>query len=78
MSKPDGGSAFPKQSGIESALGDDRGMSLRDWFAGQALAGWLASKPEEALVNTVMTAEVCYEYAAAMLVERLIVPKEKE
>jgi hypothetical protein len=24
-----------------------RGMSLRDWFAGQALSGWLASFPND-------------------------------
>ncbi len=37
----DGGPAFPCSApeGYEPSLG----MSLRDWFAGQALAGWLAS-----------------------------------
>lgn len=46
------------------------GMSLRDWFAGQALAGTLAfpipggeKKPENA-------ARYAYEYADAMLAER--------
>ena len=36
----DGGPAFPRDGG--EAVGTD-GMSLRDWFAGQALAGTLAS-----------------------------------
>lgn len=33
--------AFPSAA-IDDAYG---GMTLRDWFAGQALAGWLASAP---------------------------------
>ena len=36
--KNDGGSAFPHPAWNES-----RGMSLRDWFAGQALAGMMAA-----------------------------------
>lgn len=40
MMKDDGGSAFPCEGG--SGLYPDSGMSLRDWFAGQALAGLLA------------------------------------
>lgn len=49
----DGGSAFPRPASIgnnyltgESGVVVDpqRGMSLRDWFAGQALAGELASQ----------------------------------
>lgn len=52
------------------------GMTLRDWFAGQALAGWLASfvdtvahpgsKPEYAEE----VARVSYNMADAMLAER--------
>ncbi len=34
----DGGSAFPCEGGHDSGLLSDPGMSLRDWFAGQALA----------------------------------------
>ena len=34
---PDGGPAFPLSNGYSL------GMSLRDWFAGQALAGLMAS-----------------------------------
>lgn len=52
-SKPnDGGLAFPPYSG--SPDDDPRnkiiggGMSLRDWFAGQALAGYIASSAQGA------------------------------
>lgn len=40
----DGGPAFPiVGGGGDSRLHEDYGMSLRDWFAGQALAGMNAS-----------------------------------
>ncbi len=35
----DGGAAFPCEGGEASGLHPSPGMSLRDWFAGQALAG---------------------------------------
>lgn len=74
----DGGPAFPFQ-----ALGSDGlpessiepGMSLRDWFAGQALAGWLASygdttehPVESGRANDV--AELSYRLADAFLQSR--------
>lgn len=46
---PDGGAAFPR-TGIPGEYGmvdpGDKGMSLRDWFAGQALNG-LVSQPDD-------------------------------
>jgi hypothetical protein len=40
----DGGPAFPRPSDPCPCIGDTghSGMSLRDWFAGQALAGMIA------------------------------------
>lgn len=38
MEKKDGGSAFPTAY-VDNAPSFDLGMSLRDWFAGQAIAG---------------------------------------
>lgn len=35
---PTGGPAFPIECNIENGYRDDSGMTLRDWFAGQALA----------------------------------------
>lgn len=62
----DGGSAFPRDdfhSGVP-------GMSLRDWFAGQAMAGWLASFGPDAGCRASGVADFAYEIADAMLVAR--------
>jgi hypothetical protein len=44
----DGGSAFPQSYRVpgHSTVVGESGMSLRDWFAGQALAGIMASPLE--------------------------------
>lgn len=53
-------------------------MKLRDYFAGQALVGWLASMPDEALAeydnnarafaeHQTAVAKACYGYADAMI-----------
>lgn len=46
MSERDGGPAFPEAVAVGPS-GDVypgmSGMSLRDWFAGHALSGWLSS-----------------------------------
>lgn len=81
----DGGAAFPSgdvrdADGIGISEGS-RGMSLRDWFAGQALAGVLAS---EIMVRSIgqgardigsdsaypFFADAAYEIADAMLAKR--------
>jgi hypothetical protein len=68
MTMQNGGPAFPcKDAGIVFS-----GMTLRDWFAGQALAGFLASYSGEnvTLPRTADAAERAYDYADAMLRER--------
>ena len=70
----DGGSAFPVHAnhvvvGDRVVAAHEPGMSLRDWFAGQALAGNLAYpggdlSPESAAI-------MAYRYADAMLAARL-------
>ena len=81
MSKQkDGGSAFPM---IESDYhGDGRvfhfsvgGMTLRDWFAGQALAGHLThaipiSTVPENMLPEEYRAQWAYRQADAMIAER--------
>lgn len=70
----DGGPAFPLTSEWTR-----HGMTLRDYFAGQALAGALASDahPDVILATLMETPEairqrarVCYQLADAMLAER--------
>lgn len=68
----DGGPAFPAGYHPEGNSADQHGMSLRDWLAGQALAGWLASyTPDEP--HPVIgkcdnrAAELSYKIADAML-----------
>lgn len=75
MSRPnDGGYAFPQALGIDNAFNGCEGMSLRDYFAAQALAGMLASPPvidrSSPNVNHPGWAENAYKFADAMLAER--------
>lgn len=69
MNANNGGPAFPNDNG------DDRynnGMTLRDWFAGQALAGRIASTrdPEASEWDATWWARKAYETADAMLKAR--------
>jgi hypothetical protein len=79
----DGGPAFPrplslyKPSQLQTPqLGDyfsaaQGGMSLRDWFAGQALAGDMATMTTtDARFHAERIAERCYLVADALLAER--------
>lgn len=61
--KNDGGPAFPHPAWTAS-----RGMSLRDWFAGQALAGMLSSDGRP--TGDQAKAEWAYDLADAMLKAR--------
>lgn len=74
MSKPDGGPAFPHEhlAPYINAAGmpENRpqrwfGMSLRDYFAGQALAGMFAERNILKDANTSELAELCFLNAAA-------------
>ena len=71
----DGGPAFPivgmQDRGGQGILAVfNNGMSLRDWFAGQALAGALASLPPQAHYDADMMAVASYCTADAMLKAR--------
>ena len=60
-------SAFPivcfNTAGMPNALA--HGMTLRDWFAGQALAGLMADS--ECNLKRETAAKACYDMADAML-----------
>ncbi len=58
-------SAFP---GIETPGGGYAGMTLRDYFAGQALIQWRHTMDEAS--SYLQCAEWCYEMADAMLKAR--------
>lgn len=61
----DGGPAFACSGQIRSQAG----MSLRDWFAGQALSGMNAQE-SLGFISYRDVASRCYEYADAMLEAR--------
>jgi hypothetical protein len=63
--KNNGGAAFPRGN-AHCALQD--GMSLRDYFAAQALAGYVDEEGNP--YNESEIAEWCYKVADAMLAER--------
>lgn len=68
----DGGPAFPSKANNTDKF---EGMSLRDWFAGQALAGILASPNtikinDEPIGSANEYADVAYGVADVMLERR--------
>ena len=72
----DGGSAFPLY--LPQEEGDIRlGMSLRDYFAGQALSGYLATWTDNSdgnLFELYHVGKTAYSYADAMLKAREVKP----
>lgn len=77
MSDKTGGAAFPSDKvscvscpdcGKRYLSVPQQGMTLRDWFAGQALVGWLSDPNNTHDADTI--SRCCYEYADAMLAER--------
>ena len=82
MNANEGGSAYPVDGGpafpvpVATPFGDGwmaiGGMTLRDWFAGQALVGWIASTrdPEASAWDATWWARKAYETADAMLKAR--------
>jgi hypothetical protein len=78
---PTGGPAFPIECNIVNGFRDDSGMTLRDWFAGQAVASGVINddpgKKERAEMGISadasqlqIIAAVAYHLADAMLAEK--------
>lgn len=75
----DGGPAFPsgksEKTGYENTLPYYEGMTLRDWFAGQALQGILSQPLDsDCAFNPGLRASSAFEYADAMLTARNNLP----
>jgi hypothetical protein len=69
--KDDGGPAFPiPNDDRPGAYEAHPGMTLRDWFAGQALVGINSWSPGSKPMDPAARAEWCYEQADAMIAER--------
>ena len=70
MATTDGGAAFPRPSKLnpDEVSGDQSGMSLRDWFAGQALAGLTGKMGWSGTERGREMAQWCY-YMGSIMVE---------
>ena len=75
MSKHDGGPAFPqvdrlidRHRGHVHEISSMGGMTLRDWFAGQALVGLVSDTSHSCTPDEI--AHECGLYADAMISER--------
>jgi hypothetical protein len=68
----DGGAAFPRPHSMGPAehVWEQDGMTLRDYFAGQALAGYMACASHPQAPNDETMARYCYNAADAMLQAR--------
>ena len=76
--RKDGGPAFPLMNrDYQEAYGGAPGMSLRDWFAGQALMGFMANTSRPT-TYTGDDAEWAYTIADAMLAARASLREPRE
>ncbi len=66
----DGGRAFPGKNFTENGFpnGENMGMTLRDYFAGQVLSGFMSAKPMH--FDPDDDAAYCYRVADAMIAAR--------
>lgn len=76
MEKTDGGAAFPRATeqtvrGYNGTLEGERGMTLRQWYKGMAIAGALVATRlnEGMVVSPEGLASACSKYADAMIAE---------
>jgi hypothetical protein len=80
MPKPDGGPAFPKPDTTFNGNYEygPFGMSLRQWYAGQALVGMAANGPFfHSAIERGTLAKAAFEVADAMIAESENILKEE-
>lgn len=73
MSRETGGPAFPRSESLQHSQHITGGMTLRDWFAGQAASGICSSRDEAGVLlehGYEWIATEAYRVADAMLKER--------
>lgn len=68
MQNNDDETAFPVAIGQTAA--DMKGLSMRDWFAGMAMAGMCAAEPPASSQPSSRVAEWAYELANQMMEAR--------
>ena len=74
--KPDGGPAYPQMRVWNAAIAEYEdtqqypGMTLRDYFAGQALAGAMSTVGNVLAIEFNDMVKDCYDAADAMIAER--------
>jgi hypothetical protein len=68
----EGGPAFPTTKPLDSWGDPNAGMSLRDYFAGQAMAGACGPAPDGWALSPQQHAAWAYEVADAMLAARKV------
>ena len=67
----DGGPAFPSEMDNAGNLDNQHiGMSLRDWFAGQALTSLSSVDRDVEMFGVDEVAQECYQLADAMIAQR--------
>lgn len=71
MSKDTSGQAFPmmRDQSHEERFIIEPGMTLRQWYAGLAMQGTIASQTPDESIDPEMCAKWCFEVADAMIAE---------
>jgi hypothetical protein len=78
--RKDGGPAFPPNAGWRDNDPDCRGLSMRDWFAGQALQAfmaWSLNQPPHGDGDNAQKAAKRYARAAYVVADAMLSERQK-
>ena len=67
MSKDTSAPAFPHEDSMSAAFRP--GLTKREWYAGLAMQGTIASQTPDESIDSEMCAQWCFEMADAMIAE---------